>query len=106
MNIRQFQKENRARCEAVFHPVASWSPTDWACALAGEAGEACNEAKKLKRGDGSVDALAKELADTLCYLCLLAERLGIDLNDAALAKFDEVSAKKGYGRRLLPEVQP
>lgn len=104
---------NVKRCTAVFHPLRDWSPTDWACALAGEAGEACNEVKKLRRLDGAdahEDTAARrseletrigaELADTVIYADLLAARLGIDLGAAIREKFNEVSERRGSDIRL------
>lgn len=81
------------RCEAVFFPVKSWSVTDWACALAGEVGEVCDAAKKLKRGDGTVQDIADELADVLTYADLLAASLDIDLWQALCHKFNVVSER-------------
>lgn len=87
---------NVTRCETSFHPLDDWSPSDWACALAGEVGEACNKIKKLKRGDKiSLEDIGKELADAVCYLDLLAARLRIDLGEATIGKFNEVSKKVG-----------
>lgn len=83
---------NKQRCESVYHSIEGWSPTDWACAVAGEVGEMCNFIKKMRRGDNvSVSDVAKEAADVVIYLDLLAQRLGFDLSEAIRAKFDEVS---------------
>ena len=54
MNLRIFSTINRARCDAAFHPLDAWTPTDWATALAGEVGELCNLIKKFRRGDFAV----------------------------------------------------
>lgn len=107
------RKTNVSRCEDVFHPVNSWSPTDWATAMAGECGEACNDIKKLRRLDGAdnnidtpeareelVAAVAAELADLVIYADLLAARLDIDLGRAVVNKFNLVSAKRGSKIRL------
>jgi len=59
-SVQEFPKEpvltfallqaiNVLRCEQVFHPLRSWSPLEWAGAMCGEAGEAANKAKKLRR---------------------------------------------------------
>lgn len=106
---------NVARCEEVFHPVASWSPTDWGCAFVGEAGEAANKIKKLRRLDGAdvyehesakqlVGEIAEEIADTIIYADLLAERLGIDLGAAVVKKFNQVSleCRASYFLRVGP----
>ena len=84
----------------------AWRPTDWACATAGELGEACNLIKKQRRGeDIPLEAIAHELADTVIYLDLLAHSLGIDLGDAVVRKFDIVSDRVGSSIKLgRPEV--
>jgi len=104
MNLTDLRHANTKRCEQVFHPIKDWSPTDWACAMAGEAGEVCNAVKKLRRvsdgtntakdpqtADECVKLIAKEIADTVIYLDLLAARLDINLETAVRQKFNEVS---------------
>jgi NTP pyrophosphatase (non-canonical NTP hydrolase) len=93
--LRKLQAISTIRCET-WHPVADWSPTDWGCAMAGEAGETCNMLKKMRRGDfvPLVD-VGKEIADTVLYAVLLAERLGIDLQNAVIDKFNEFSDRVG-----------
>jgi MazG nucleotide pyrophosphohydrolase domain. len=104
---------NVARCEDVFHPINEWSPTDWACAMAGECGEACNEIKKLRRLDGADSdfdtierraelrlQIGKELADIVIYADLLAKRLDIDLGRCVVEKFNEVSDRRGSTIKL------
>lgn len=75
--------------------------------LAGEAGEACNAAKKLARhemgwvgGDPDVSKLAEELADVVICADLAASRAGIDLAKAVAAKFNKTSEKHGFPERL------
>ena len=101
LDLNLFRLENLQRCEAVFHELDSWSPTDWACALAGEVGELCNLLKKQRRGD-QVDSneIAKEIADVLTYLDLLASRCGVNLSESTVAKFNEVSLRRGYERMM------
>jgi NTP pyrophosphatase (non-canonical NTP hydrolase) len=107
LSFDKLREANVRRCEDVFHPLDSWSPTDWATAMAGECGEACNNIKKLRRLDGADQELdskfertrlifetASELADLVIYADLLAARLGIDLGYAVTRKFNEVSEKR------------
>lgn len=75
--------------------------------LAGEAGEACNELKKLERGSrgmagGKTDisGLVEELADVLICVDLIAMDLEIDLGEAVRAKFNRTSEKYGLQTRL------
>lgn len=94
-----------------------WSPNDWMTALVGEIGEAANVLKKLKRIEDEMpnisersrevksreDAMAllgPELADTMIYLDLLANRLGINLEEHVRSKFNAVSIKYGFPERL------
>ena len=46
LTFAELRDANVTRCNESFHPVDAWSGTDWACALAGEVGEACNVVKK------------------------------------------------------------
>lgn len=111
LGFDELRLTNVRRCVDAFHPIAAWSPTDWACAMAGEAGETCNVVKKLRRLDSSPqiahkdrEALlhdaADEIADTVIYLDLLAARLGIDFGAAVRRKFNATSVKVGSEVRL------
>jgi NTP pyrophosphatase (non-canonical NTP hydrolase) len=93
--------------------IEGWSTLEWCAAMCGECGEAANAAKKLKRLDDGiissnnpvnrVDAvreLAKELADTLIYLDLVAAREGIDLAKAVVDAFNQVSKREGFTFRI------
>lgn len=75
--------------------------------LAGEAGEACNAAKKLARhelglagGNTDIDALAQELADVVICCDLAAMKAGINLAEAVVAKFNATSDKHGFTVKL------
>jgi NTP pyrophosphatase (non-canonical NTP hydrolase) len=106
---------NRARAQR-WHPGypddEGWSIADWSNAMAGEAGEACNVVKKIRRHEcglrGQLDpplvelriGLAEELADVYLYLDLLATKAGINLPAIIRAKFNEVSERQGFPERL------
>lgn len=98
LNFKTLRERNVQRSHEVFHPIDSWSITDWGCAVAGEAGELCNLLKKIKRGDFPLfdmkKEIAGEIADVVIYLDLLAERCGISLEDAIRDKFNAISEKK------------
>ena len=87
-----------------------WSIAEWTNAMAGEAGEACNIAKKLIRGDytdekeGIVELL-KELADVVIYADLCAQRVGMPLEIAIVQKFNEVSKRVGSSVQLGTEEE-
>lgn len=105
---------NVARCKR-WHPDFpndGWTGADWSNAMAGEAGEACNVVKKLRRNDLNLKAavdperdvlvehLADELADTFLYLQLLAAHYSIDLPAAIVRKFNAISEREGFPERL------
>lgn len=89
-----------------------WTGGDWSNAMCGEAGEAANVVKKLRRAEcgrpGSKDAppdqlirnLGAELADMIIYADLLASYYGIDLGAAVTGKFNAVSMREGFEERL------
>lgn len=109
-------RTNAARC-AKWHPGfprdGIWSLADWSNAMVGEAGEAANAVKKIRRVEtslvGKVDpdlddlrvSLANEIADTFLYLDLLATRAGIDLPAAIVAKFNAISVREGFEDRMV-----
>lgn len=112
LNFDVLRDANIERCEAVYHPLADWSLTDWATAAAGELGEACGVVKDLRRLEDGVGwvkttddvrlrvALGEEIADTVIYLDLLAARAGIDLGEAIRRKFNLTSDKVGSAVKL------
>ena len=83
---------------------SDWALSAWCNAVCGELGEAANLIKKIERGDFTLDeareALGKEFADINTYLDLLAMRAGIDLGDAIVSKFNEVSERVGSTVRI------
>ena len=100
----------RAQARRVAHLHAGhrdWTLAEWGNAMAGECGEACNVIKKIVRKqdgfdtdrDKSFDELRRELgvelADTLAYMCALADKAGIDLAAVFAHKFNLVSANRG-----------
>lgn len=81
--------------------LESWSPMEWGCAVAGEVGEMCNFLKKLQRDNiNYTEDIAKEMADVIIYIDLLATLLNIDLATSIRDKFNSVSEKKGVTTRL------
>lgn len=113
LTLREFQAANASRANDWHGDLTGWSGLEWAGAMCGEAGEAANTAKKLRRleqgliGNSGGDTmetliftLGEELADTITYACLLASRYGINLEHEAVRKFNAVSAKHGFPHRL------
>ena len=70
--------------------------------LAGEAGEVCNEIKKLERhrlglvgGKTDLTGLQEELGDLVICAELIAQHYDIDLEEAIKDKFNKTSKKYG-----------
>ena len=117
MNLKEFSKLNRERCESdqgFKHKLESWDTSDWFLAVMGELGEAANIAKKLNRERDGIPGntvspvvlkaqLANEIADTFIYLDLLAQSLGFDLSQIVPETFDEKSKEIGYTKLMLGE---
>lgn len=99
-----------------WHHDMKWNVMEWGCAMAGEAGEACNVAKKIRRVQQGIQKrkeeglpasldilrakLAEEIADTIIYLDLMAADQGIDLEEAVRKKFNQVSEEFGFPQRI------
>lgn len=97
-----------------------WSALEWAGAMCGEAGEAANAAKKLKRlevdiasvnvperhfqnQEAAKSAVIKEACDTILYAVLLMARVGCDPESAEEALcdvFNKKSEEYGFPERL------
>ena len=101
MDFRELAEANWIRCEESFRPLGDWSPSDWSNAMAGECGEACNLTKKIRRGeDIPIERIGQEIADTVIYADLLAQRLGLSLGDIVKQTFNEKSVEVGSDIRL------
>jgi NTP pyrophosphatase (non-canonical NTP hydrolase) len=78
--------------------------------MCGEAGEAANVVKKIRRHEtGMPDRiplpqllpmLADELGDVVAYADLTARYYGIDLGNAVARKFNKISEREGFPERL------
>jgi NTP pyrophosphatase (non-canonical NTP hydrolase) len=106
---------NRDRCEEWHKDMHPWTGADWSNAMCGEAGEAANVVKKLRRLETRmmgidreeeknpqilIDKLGNEIADTYLYLDLLAAHYDIDMAQVIQRKFNEVSERRGFPHRL------
>jgi NTP pyrophosphatase (non-canonical NTP hydrolase) len=97
--------------------LAEWNIAEWTNAMAGEAGEACNASKKLRRiecsmqqadGDSPApktikeaeDKILKEIGDTVIYADLVCQRIGRSMADAVRMAFNQVSEREGFPERL------
>lgn len=120
MTINEMFAINLSRARR-WHPggIEEWSALEWAGAMAGEAGETANAAKKLKRietGMANIDTsqpensddfqkaqwkVLKEAADTIIYGLLVMARAGATDPEAVLASvFNRKSEEYGFPERL------
>jgi|SRR6516164_9345015 hypothetical protein len=97
--------------------VVEWTALEWAGAMCGEAGEAANAAKKLKRIECQIPTIneegrhyetleqarkvvAREVADTIIYGLLLMDRVGCSDPMAVLRDvFNAKSVEYGFPER-------
>ncbi len=114
MNLEEFSKKNRERCESpngFNHQLDSWSLSDWMTAITGEIGEAANIVKKLNRVRDGIHGnketpeelqakLAQELADVFVYLDLMFQRIGVDFGDKVAEVFNKKSEQIGCSIRV------
>ena len=74
-----------------------WSANDWFTAFIGEAGELANHLKKIRRGDYTLtDKFAdieKEYADTLVYFIYLGNKLGLDISEVFVTKWNIIGER-------------
>ena len=112
LTFAAFRSANVTRC-LKWHPIESWSPSDWLTAVTGELGELASLLKMRNRERDGLPGnkfsptdkqVADEIADVFTYLDLLAAALGIDLGRAAVEKFNEVSERVGFPDRI--ELKP
>lgn len=85
-----------------------WSLLEYAGAMAGEAGETANIAKKIKRIDCSMNNISKntreellkklayEVADTILYGILLINKAGFDAEEILREVFNAKSDEYGF----------
>ena len=115
LSFAGLREQNEARARR-WHPGFpeddDWNGADWSNAMCGEAGEAANVVKKLRRIEtgkvgtrhvtesGLLVDLASELADIVIYADLVAAKYGIPLSTAIVRKFNEVSERHGFPETL------
>lgn len=97
--------------------LADWSPLEWAGAMAGEAGEAANAAKKLRRMDMGIQSInrgdrhftekaearaeiVKEACDTILYALLLIASVNGNPEAALREVFNKKSEEYGFPERI------
>jgi NTP pyrophosphatase (non-canonical NTP hydrolase) len=116
MDISEFQKINAERAKR-WHKgdLNQWSLLEWAGAMCGEAGEAANIAKKIKRieiglsnKETGIDRrdeaalkikMAMEIGDTIVYGLIVLSLLGQDASGILAYVFNKKSEEYGFPER-------
>lgn len=118
MNLNDFQKVNAIRAKRWHRgDLNQWSVLEWAGAMCGEAGEAANYAKKIRRLDLKLpnkeagldiddyenlrESCAKEVADTIIYGLILLSVLKVDATKVITDVFDKKSIEYGFPERAV-----
>lgn len=77
------------------------------CEMAGEAGEVCNEIKKLERqrlgmvgGKTDLTGLKEEIGDLVISTMIIAQHYDLDIMECAKDKFNKTSEKHGFKTRI------
>ncbi len=117
MDIKELQEKNELRGKR-WHQgdLAQWTTLEWTAAMAGEAGEACNAAKKMRRLDLELPNkeaglqkhnyselernVVKECADTIIYALLVMSSLGYDAETMIKHVFNTKSEEYGFPEML------
>ena len=112
--LDRFRATNVARAKEDFKTYDNAGILYFTTSLAGEVGELCNLIKKLERAkiggpdhgnttkiaDITPEKLKDEIGGIFIYLDLLAALLNIDLADATVSTFNQVSDKIGSLHKL------
>jgi NTP pyrophosphatase (non-canonical NTP hydrolase) len=117
MELKEIQQLNDSRGKR-WHQgnLSQWSLLEWCGAMCGEAGEAANYAKKIRRlelelpnKEAGIDKtdleilqvkLAKELADVIIYALLTMSTLGCDAEEIIKQVFNQKSDEYGFPEHL------
>lgn len=101
MNFNEYQK--KALTTAITNPDPLMDKTIWAMGIAGEAGEVIEKWKKIvayKKGKISkedLDELKKELGDVVWYVAVLADSLGLSLEEVMKQNLKKLADRKKRG---------
>lgn len=116
MKLSDFQAVNATRGRR-WHQghLDKWSLLEWAGAMAGETGEACNVAKKIRRIDVGLPnkqkgldvsdlpdlkaKMANEVADSIIYGLLIMSVLELDAETVIAEVFNQKSIEYGFPER-------
>jgi len=98
MDFNEYQRQ--AKTTAIYPEATTGlleAITYCSLGLAGEAGEVCNKVKKLMRDEDTISLRIKimhEIGDVLWYTAMLAEEMGINLDDLAESNLKKLAERK------------
>lgn len=101
MTVDDYQKQALTTAGDTHEPLMQ--KTIWAMGVAGEAGEVLEKWKKIvhyksgKITQEDLDDLAKELGDVMWYIAVLADSLGLSLDDILQRNVDKLKSRKARG---------
>jgi NTP pyrophosphatase (non-canonical NTP hydrolase) len=101
MTFDEYQQ--RALATAIINPDPLMDKTIWAMGIAGEAGEVLEKWKKIvayKEGKLSADDLGdlkKELGDVVWYIAVMADSLGLTLEEVMQLNVSKLASRQKRG---------
>lgn len=101
MTLNEYQQQALKTAVNTYEPLME--KTIWAMGVAGEAGELIEKWKKIvayKNGEvtqDDVNELAKELGDVVWYIAVLADRLGLTLEDVMQRNVAKLASRQKRG---------
>lgn len=101
MTFDEYQKQALTTAHNTHEPLME--KTIWAMGVAGEAGEVLEKWKKIVAYDnGEItqerkDELAKELADVVWYVAVMAHSLGLSFDDIMQRNVEKLKSRKARG---------
>lgn len=101
MTFDEYQKQALATAHKTYDPLMQ--RTIWAMGVAGEAGEVVEKWKKIVAYDGGkvseerLAELAKELADVVWYVAVMADSLGLSFDEIMQQNVEKLKSRKARG---------
>ena len=101
MTFDEYQKQALTTAVNDYEPLME--KTIWAMGVAGEAGEVVEKWKKIvaykdgKISEEDLTELAKELADVVWYIAVMAHSLGLSFDDIMQQNLEKLQSRKARG---------
>lgn len=99
LSLNEYQRQAKTTDMTAHHGFPYY-----ALGVAGEAGEVAEKVKKFLRDDNGVltperaEAIKKELGDVMWYVALLADKLGVTLEEVAQGNLDKLAKRYDEGK--------